>query len=69
MPSQCASCGSARLERGRLQATGNVHFRPDEAKFLKLKTADVELAAEVCVDCGAVSLLADKEKLGDLVAD
>jgi hypothetical protein len=50
------------LEPGSLSATGRIHFRPEGAKFLKLKTANVEVAASLCTDCGNLALTADAEK-------
>jgi hypothetical protein len=59
----CPICINAELEAGTLHATGKVHFRPDDAKFLKLKTANVEVNALLCTQCGHVTLRADAEKV------
>lgn len=50
------------MESGTLASTGKLHFRPEGAKFLKLKTANVDVAAGLCMDCGNLTLTADTEK-------
>jgi ribosomal protein S27AE len=64
---KCARCGGINLEPGHLHTTGRVHFRPSHAKFLTLHTADVELKAEVCTDCGHVQMVADTKKLATIL--
>ena len=59
----CATCNSSRLVEGTLHSTGKTHFRPDDAKFFKLSTANVDLKAYLCLDCGDVCLKADVEKV------
>jgi predicted nucleic-acid-binding Zn-ribbon protein len=48
----CPNCNSTNMESGTLGSTGKIHFRPEDAKFLKLKTANVDVAASLCMDCG-----------------
>lgn len=60
---RCLWCESERLEHGRLESTGRVTFKADQAKFFVLATSDVELRARVCVDCGYIDLYADTAKL------
>jgi hypothetical protein len=55
------------MESGSLGSTGKIHFRPEGAKFLKLKTANVDVAASLCMDCGHVALAGDKEKVQALM--
>jgi predicted nucleic-acid-binding Zn-ribbon protein len=62
-PQTCPNCNSANIESGSLSSTGKVHFRPEGAKFLKLKTANVDVAASLCMDCGNLALTADTEKV------
>jgi hypothetical protein len=45
---------------------GRMSFRPDDAKFLKLKTANVDVDTCLCLDCGAVRLIADTTKVKEL---
>jgi hypothetical protein len=54
------------MESGSLGSTGQIHFRPEGAKFLKLKTANVDVAASLCMDCGHVALMGDTEKVKTL---
>jgi ferredoxin-like protein FixX len=49
-----------------MHSTGKLSFRPDDAKFLKLKTANVDVDACLCLDCGSVRLMADTEKVKEL---
>jgi hypothetical protein len=64
---KCSSCGGTHVEPGSLHTAGKVHFRPAHSKFLAMHTADVEVKAHVCVDCGHVNLAADIRKLSRLV--
>lgn len=65
--STCLVCNGAHLHPGQIQSTGKIHFRPSGAKFLTLKTADVAVQASVCLDCGAIQLSADADKVRDLL--
>jgi len=62
----CPICNSTNMESGSLGSTGKIHFRPEGAKFLKLKTANVDIAASLCMDCGYVALAGDTEKVQTL---
>ena len=62
-PQTCPICNSSNLEPGSLDSTGKIHFRPEDAKFLKLKTANVAVEASLCMDCGHVILTGDTEKV------
>lgn len=64
---KCLSCGGAKLESGTLTSTGALRFRPNNAKFMKLKTANVDVQAKLCLDCGSVALTADIEKVKSLM--
>jgi len=61
------SCGSTNLEPGKVQSTGRVYFRPENTKFLSLGTSDVELSANMCMDCGHVMLAGDLRKAAKLL--
>jgi hypothetical protein len=56
---RCPVCGSDRVEPGRLESTGRVHFRPDHARFLKAETTNVEVFGLLCMQCGNLTLLKD----------
>ena len=60
---KCPGCNSTKIESGSLNSTGKVYFRPEHAKFLKLKTANIDVAANVCMDCGYIILTVDPEKI------
>jgi hypothetical protein len=57
------------MKTGTINATGRVHFRPGDAKFLKLETANVDVEALVCMDCGHLALTADTAKLKSLIEE
>lgn len=62
-PGKCQCCNGSTIAEGTLNATGRVSFRPDDAKFFKLKTANVDVQARLCLDCGALWLQADVDKV------
>jgi hypothetical protein len=62
-PCRCLNCGGTNMESGALHSTGRMSFRPADAKFLKLHTANVEVDADLCLDCGCVALRADTRKV------
>ncbi|MHC4170800.1 MAG: hypothetical protein ACYSWQ_28005 [Planctomycetota bacterium] len=68
MKRKCASCGSEDLEPGRIQSTGRVYFRPKNARFLSLKSADIEIDGNICTECGFIMLFGDKGKVKALVS-
>lgn len=59
----CASCGSGNLILGTMQSTGALRFRPVNAKFVTLRTADISLDAKMCPQCGHIAVFGDVEKL------
>lgn len=63
---KCLNCGSSNMAQGKMHSTGAMNFRPDDAKFLKLKTANVDVGACLCLDCGSVFLKADPQKVKEL---
>ncbi len=64
---KCLRCGGSHLEPGWAQSTGKIYFRPTNTKFLMLKSADVEVNANMCMDCGSLELVGDVEKAKSLV--
>ena len=60
---KCPICHGANVQAGAIRSTGTLHFRPEHAKFLQLKTADAEVTAYLCMDCGHISLTSDTEKV------
>ena len=63
---KCLRCGGENLTPGKLQSTGKVCFIPENTKFLTLKTSDVKVGANLCLDCGFVELIGDIIKAKDL---
>jgi len=59
---KCLNCGGTNIHTGTLHSTGRTHFRPSDVKFLKLKTANIEVLANMCLDCGSINLIGDIEK-------
>ena len=64
---ECPICSSTKLESGSILSTGRLYFRPERARFLKLKTANTEVKAHLCLDCGHIALTGDAEKVKGLV--
>ena len=67
MNRSCPCCGGNQLEPGSIQSTGRLTFRPDNARFLSMKTADVAVTANICTECGHVMLLGNVQKANELV--
>ncbi len=63
---RCTSCGHSILIEGRVQSTGRLYFKPDEAKFWVLSDSMVEVRAKVCAACGNIQMHADVDKLKKL---
>ena len=59
----CNRCGSNELMDGSLNSSGQVRFRPEEVKFLNLRTADISVKTRICMACGSIDLEGDIEKL------
>jgi hypothetical protein len=63
---RCLRCGSDRLEPGGIQSTGALSFRPENAKFVTLQTADIRVKANMCRQCGTIALVGDPAKVRSL---
>lgn len=68
MSRKCPSCQSENLEPGEIQSTGKIYFKPANTKFLTLKTSNVQVKANICLDCGNIMLIGDIEKTKDLTS-
>lgn len=66
-PKTCIRCRGTRLEPGAVRSTGRIYFRPANTAFWSLRTADVPVEANLCLDCGTVELVADIGKAAALV--
>lgn len=59
---KCLNCNGTNIHTGALHSTGKTHFRPSDVKFLKMETANIDVNANMCLDCGYISLTGDIEK-------
>ncbi|MFX0201963.1 MAG: hypothetical protein ACFFCW_38115 [Candidatus Hodarchaeota archaeon] len=64
---KCLRCGGTNLEPGSIQSNGRVCFRPKKVKFLSIRSADVCVKANICIDCGHMEFLGDAKKTKLLV--
>ncbi len=64
---KCLRCGGTNLELGSIQSNGRVCFRPNKAKFLSIRSADVCVKANICIDCGHMEFFGDAKKTKLLV--
>ena len=67
MAKKCSVCESEDLEPGGIQSTGKIYFRPKNARFLSIKTANVEIKATLCLRCGHLDLIADPQQASALL--
>jgi len=56
-----------KLPPGTIQSTGKIYFRPADTKFVTYKTADIEVKANICIDCGNIELVADTQRVLSLL--
>lgn len=64
----CHRCGGNRVEPGSLGSFG-LSFRPANTKFLTMKSNDVKVDANMCLDCGLIELVGDARKAQSLMGD
>ena len=64
---KCLMCGGANLKPGSIQSSGKVGFRAKDTKFLTTKTGDITVTANICVDCGYIELIGDRDKASSLI--
>lgn len=64
---KCLRCGGSNLKPSALQSTGKVYVRPKDAKLVTVLTTGVMVDAVVCLDCGHVELVANKDKIKALL--
>lgn len=53
---KCIRCGSLNVISGDVQSTGKIYFRPKNTKFFTFNTGNISVNAEMCSDCGYISL-------------
>lgn len=64
---KCLRCGGSNLKPSALQSTGKVYARPKDAKLVTVLTTGVMVDAIICLDCGHVELVVDKEKVKSIL--
>ncbi len=64
---KCFRCGSKKNTSGWIQSTGKMYFRPDHVKFFTHKTADISVNCTMCLECGAIEMAGDLNKVQSLV--
>jgi hypothetical protein len=58
----CSRCGGSKLESGRVQSTGRIHFHFENPRFLTMHTGYVPIISTICLDCGNIDLLGEVTK-------
>ena len=69
MAATCSKCGGDVFSPGALISAVRTSFRPQDSKFLTLETGDVMTKAEMCRNCGLVTIVGDANKLKRLTSD
>ena len=67
IPDTCSRCGSKALERGTLNSQVGITFRPARLKFLVFSTGRVPVQADMCMDCGHITLTAEPAEVEPLI--
>ncbi len=62
----CARCGTEMVDAGALYSAVRMSFRPQDARFMTLKTGDVMTKAIMCRGCGVIEIVGDVNKLRHL---
>ena len=68
MKTTCFQCGSDKLCVGNLWGKWEVYFRPDPVKFPTLSPG-AKTTAVACLECGAISLWADPDKIKSVMKE
>ena len=58
----CSRCGGDKLESGRVQSTGRLHFHFENPRFLTMHTGYVPILATICLDCGKIEFIGEVDK-------
>jgi hypothetical protein len=58
----CSRCGGSKLESGRVQSTGRIHFHFENPRFLTMHTGYVPIVSTMCLDCGKIDLAGEVTK-------
>jgi ribosomal protein S27AE len=65
----CSRCNGDVFAAGALISAVRTSFRPQDSKFLTLETGDVMTKAEMCRNCGLVTIVGDVNKLKRLTSE
>jgi predicted nucleic-acid-binding Zn-ribbon protein len=60
---RCLKCGSTNVEHGKLQSTGKIYARPDNAKLETVLMTGALVNGIMCFDCGHIEMIAEPDKL------
>ena len=66
---KCSRCDGDVFAAGTLISAVRTSFRPQDSKFLTLETGDVMTKAEMCRNCGLVTIVGDVNKLKRLTSE
>jgi hypothetical protein len=58
----CSGCGGSKLESGRVQSTGRLHFHFENPRFLTIHTGYVPIISTMCLDCGKIDFTGEVDK-------
>ena len=58
----CSRCGGSKLESGRVQSTGRLHFHFENPRFLTMHTGYVPILSTMCLDCGKIDFTGEVDK-------
>ena len=60
---RCLKCGGTNVSPGKLQSTGKIYARPDNAKLDTIFTTGALVNANICFDCGSVEMFVEPDKI------
>jgi len=63
---KCLRCNGTRLQPGKIKSTDKIWFKPDNTKHFSLWGNNVEVRANICLDCGTIELVGDADKAQSL---
>jgi len=64
---KCLKCGGTNLKPSKLESTGKIYARPDDAKFETVLTTGALVNANICLDCGHVELVVNADQAKSMV--
>jgi hypothetical protein len=67
-PLKCTACNGINLQPGRIADFSSARFAPDGERTMSL-CRQVQITAMSCLDCGAIALSADPDKVRAAVSE